>query len=137
MDTLREGAGYTAVNLKDVDDMAPRFGHAPNMESRFARKALRLERSGISYFRLAPGFRMPFGHSHEQQEEVYVVVSGSARAKIGDEVVELHSFDAVRVAPDAVRALEGGPNGAEILAFGAPQTASSDAELTPGWWKDD
>ena len=82
-------AAYTRVNLKsDVQDMAPQFG-MEGIEARFARKNLELENSGLSNFRLGPGYRTPFGHTHSEQEEVYVVVSGSARVAIGDEVVEL------------------------------------------------
>jgi mannose-6-phosphate isomerase-like protein (cupin superfamily) len=132
-------AGYTIVNLKEVEDQAPRFGFAPNLEARFASVPLELQKSGISYQRLAPNFRIPFGHKQKAQEELYVVVSGSARAKLGDEVVELKQWDAVRVPSETMRAFEGGAEGAEILAFGAPNTGSSpaeDAEMTPGWWKD-
>ena len=58
-------AGYTKVNLKeDVEDQAPKFGFVPEPESRFARVPLKLENQGISYFRVAPGFRIPFGHRH-------------------------------------------------------------------------
>ena len=77
---------------------------------------------------------MPFGHHHDVQEEVYVVVSGSACARIGEDVVVLTAFDAVRVAPDAVRALEAGPNGAEVVVFGAPRAERSDAKPIPDWW---
>jgi quercetin dioxygenase-like cupin family protein len=134
MGTIREGAGYTALNLKEVEDKAPGFGHAPNLEARFAREPLALERSGVSYYRLAPGFRLPFGHRHEVQEEVYLVVTGTACAKVGDDVLELRAFDAVRVAPDVVRGLEAGPNGAEVVVFGAPRTDGNDASLVPDWW---
>ncbi len=125
---------YTVVNLKEVEDMAPRFGFAPNLESRFARKALGLEQSGLSYLRIAPGFRLPFGHTHDTQEEVYLVVSGSARAKLDDDVVELQTWDAVRVAPGVARGLEAGPNGAEVVAFGAPDTDNEDVQMLPDWW---
>ena len=75
---------YTVVNFKsDVEDMAPKFGYSPGLESRFARKNLELEKSGVGYYKLAPDFETPFGHTHGEQEEVYVVVSGSARVKIG------------------------------------------------------
>ncbi|MGH2917943.1 MAG: cupin domain-containing protein [Solirubrobacteraceae bacterium] len=133
---MSDGPGYTVVNLKEVEDMAPTFGYAPNLESRFARKALGLEQSGVSYFRIAPGFRMPFGHTHDTQEEVYVVVTGSVRAKLDDDVVELHAWDAVRIAPGVARGLEGGPNGAEVVAYGAPNTDNRDTEMLPGWWSD-
>jgi hypothetical protein len=131
-------AGYTVVNLKQVEDSAPRFGLAPSLEARFARDALALERSGLGYQRLAPNFRTPFGHSHREQEEVYVVVGGSGRAKLGDEVVELGSWDAVRVAAPTTRAFEAGPDGLELLVFGAPRVdpAIADVESHPGWWAD-
>ena len=87
-------AAYTRVNLKsDVKDMAPEFG-MEGIESRFARTNLELENSGLSYFRLDPGYRAPFGHTHSEQEEVYVILSGSARVAVGDEVVELGEWDA-------------------------------------------
>ncbi len=130
-------AGYTSVNLKEVEDQAPKFGHSPNLEARFARVPLELENSGISYFRFAPNFRIPFGHKHQQQEEIYVLVGGSARAKLGDEVVELKAWDAVRVSPETVRGFEAGPEGAEYIAFGAPNTENRDAEpAPPNWWAD-
>ena len=135
-DAATASALYTVVNLKQVEDMAPKFGLAPGLESRFARRPLGLRASGVSYFRIAPGFRTPFGHRHREQEEVYLVVSGSARAKVGDEFVELVAWDALRVAPTTMRALEGGPEGAEIVAFGAPSHENRDAEPVQGWWTD-
>ena len=127
-------ARFTRVNLKaDVQDMAPQFG-MEGIESRFARKNLELANSGLSYFRLDPGFRAPFGHTHSEQEEIYVVVSGSARVAVGDEVVELAEWDAVRIPAGALHGFEGGGEGAEILAFGAPNTDNKDAEMQPGWW---
>jgi mannose-6-phosphate isomerase-like protein (cupin superfamily) len=130
-------SGYTVVNLKEVEDQAPRFGYAPDLESRFARRALELENSGLSYFKAAPGFRVPFGHRHTEQEEVYVVVAGSARIKLGDDVVDLGTWDAVRVAPEMTRGMEGGPEGAEILAFGAPSNENADAQMVRDFWPSD
>jgi quercetin dioxygenase-like cupin family protein len=129
---------YTIVNLKDVEDAAPQFGFAPDLEARFATAPLELQKSGVSYQRLAPNFRMPWGHQHERQEELYVLLSGSARLKLDDEVVELKALDAVRVEPEIMRAFQAGPDGAEILAFGAPNTGppSADTEPVPNWWSD-
>ena len=129
-------AGYTLVNLKEVEDQAPKFGFAPNLEARFASTPLELQKSGVSYQRLAPNFRAPFGHRHGVQEEVYVVVGGSGRLKLDDEVVDLKPWDAVRVPPETTRCFEAGPEGVEILAFGAPPTGLQDAEMVPGWWAD-
>lgn len=127
-------AAYTRVNLKsDVKDMAPEFG-MEGIESRFARKNLELENSGLSYFRLEPGYRAPFGHTHSEQEEIYVVVSGSGRVAIGDEVVDVAEWDAVRIPAGTLHGFEAGADGAEILAFGAPNTDNRDVEMQPGWW---
>ena len=128
-------ADYTKLNLKqDVEDMAEKFGMAPNIEARYARKPLGLENSGVSYFRIAPNYRLPFGHTHGEQEEVYVVISGSARVKAGDDIVELARFDAIRVPGATPRGMEAGPEGAEIIAIGAPNTDNKDAEMLPQFW---
>jgi quercetin dioxygenase-like cupin family protein len=128
-------AGYTVVNLKtEVKDMAPEFGMT-GLEARFARTNLELENSGLSYFKIEPELRTPFGHTHGQQEEIYLVISGSARIKVDDEVLDLAAFDAIRLAPGVVRALEGGPEGAEVIAFGAPSNENKDVEMLPGWWE--
>lgn len=127
---------YTVVNLKQVEDMAPKFGLSPGLESRFARIPLELEKSGISYFRVAPDFRAPFGHTHSEQEEIYLVVSGSASVRLDDDVVELNEWDAVRIPPGTMRAFEGGPDGAEVIAFGAPSNENRDLEMVQDWWAD-
>ena len=86
----------------------------------------------MSHMKLDPDFRMPFGHKHANQEEVYVVVKGSARIKVEDEIVELGEWDAIRIAKDTMRAVEAGPDGVEYLAFGAG-TDPRDAEMVPLW----
>jgi mannose-6-phosphate isomerase-like protein (cupin superfamily) len=129
-------ADYTLLNLRsDVEDQAPRFGYSPNLESRFARRALELENSGLTYFKIAPGFRVPFGHRHGEQEEIYLVLSGSARMKLDDEIVELKPLDAIRVPGSVTRGMEAGPQGAEIIAFGAPNNDNKDVEMRPDFWQ--
>lgn len=129
-------AGYTVQNLKEVEDQGPNFGLSPDLEARMARVPLELEEFGISYQRLAPDYRLPFGHTHSVQEEVYVLISGSARVKLDDEVVELKPWDAVRVHRDTMRSFEAGPEGAEMIAVGAPNTGPGDANVQQGWWSD-
>jgi mannose-6-phosphate isomerase-like protein (cupin superfamily) len=129
-------AAYTKLNFKhDVEDMAPKFDLSPGAESRFARVPLALEQSGLSYFKLAPGFRFPFGHTHGEQEEVYVLISGNAVLRLDDEELPLERLDAVRIPAGTKRAVEGGPDGCELLAFGAPNTENKDAELHPGFFE--
>ena len=128
---------FKHLNLKDdVEDLAPKHGLAPGIESRFARVPLGLEQSGLSYYKMAPDFRLPFGHRHGEQEEVYVVLSGSARFTLDDETVELRVLDALRVPGSVTRGMEAGPEGAEILAFGAPNTENKDAEMVSDFWPD-
>jgi mannose-6-phosphate isomerase-like protein (cupin superfamily) len=128
-------AEYTRAKLTEVENMAPQFGLPPEMQSRFAKRALGLERTGATLFELAPNFRIPFGHRHEAQEEVYVVVEGSVRIKIEDDVLELEQWDAVHVPGDTMRNLEAGPEGAKVLAFGESATQEQ-SEMVPGWWSD-
>ena len=131
-------AAYTKLNLKaDVEDQAPKFGMSPNLEFRMAAQPLETEKSALSYLRIAPGFRMPFGHSHESQEEIYVLLEGSARLKLDDEVVELEPWDSVRIAKDTIRNLEAGAEGAELILVGAPNSGSGDADMQQGWWTEE
>jgi mannose-6-phosphate isomerase-like protein (cupin superfamily) len=124
---------YTKVNLKDVEDSAPKFNMPPGMQARFARGAIEGETLGLSHFTLEPNFRIPFGHKHPNQEEVYVLVSGSATIKVEDEIIELQPWDAIRLGRDTMRNMQAGPEGAEYVAFGAG-TDPRDAEMAPGWW---
>jgi mannose-6-phosphate isomerase-like protein (cupin superfamily) len=129
-------ADYTKLNLREeVEDQAPKFGMT-EMEFRTARVPLEMQNAGLSFLRLAPNYRIPFGHNHRQQEEVYILVRGSARLKLDDEIIELKPWDAVRIAKETMRNFEGGPEGAEIIAFGAPNVGSGDGPMTQGWWTD-
>jgi mannose-6-phosphate isomerase-like protein (cupin superfamily) len=128
-------AGYTKVNLKEVEDQAPKFGLSPDLEARFARVALEAEQTGVTYQRLAPNFRIPWGHTHKTQEEVFIVLKGAMRAKLGDDMVELGPWDAVRIHKDTMRGFEAGPEGVELIAIGVPG-GPGDAEITQDWWSD-
>ncbi len=129
-------SGYTKKNLRqDVENQAPKFGMPEELEARFARTALGGETLGLSLMKLAPGFRIPFGHKHADQEEVYVVLRGSARIKVEEEIVELAEWDAIRFDKNTMRAVEAGPDGVEYLAFGAGDDPR-DAEITQNWWSD-
>lgn len=127
--------GFTVCNLKSgVDDAAQAFGLSPDLEARFARKPLESKKVAVSYQRLRPNVRVPFGHKHAAQEEIYVVLAGSATAKLEDETVELTQWDALRVDPETMRGIESGPDGVELLAVGGPVGETNDAEIVNGWW---
>jgi Cupin domain len=128
-------ADYTLLNLRrDVEDMAPKFGMGDGIEAHFARTPLGLRKSGLSYFKLGPDYKLPFGHRHTEQEEIYLIVSGSARLKLDDEEVELGALDAVRIPEGVLRGMAAGPDGAELIAFGAPNTDNKDIEMQQGFW---
>jgi mannose-6-phosphate isomerase-like protein (cupin superfamily) len=128
-------ADFTIKNLKsDVEDSAPKFGMAPAVEAHFAREDIGAENMGLSYQRLAPNARMPFGHKHAKQEEVYVIVDGNGRVKLDDEVHDVRQWDAVRVGSDTIRAFEAGPEGLAFIVVGAPFKDRNDVDLIPNWW---
>jgi uncharacterized cupin superfamily protein len=126
-------AEFTKRNLKDdVENASERLGLAPNMEARFARKAMGLEGGGFSYQKLAPSFRAP-AHRHKTHEEVYVVISGGGRVKVEDELHDLRQWDALRFPPRTARAFEAGPEGLELLAIGFGE--GGDVEVLESFWE--
>jgi quercetin dioxygenase-like cupin family protein len=126
-------ADYTLRNLKDdVENSAEAYGMGPDLETRFGRKPLEVERGGFSYQRMAPNYVVPFGHRHANQEEVYVVLAGSGRVKLDGEEHELTQWDALRVAPAVTRGFAAGPDGMELFVVGFGE--AGDSEMFQGYW---
>jgi mannose-6-phosphate isomerase-like protein (cupin superfamily) len=125
---------HAKVNLDDVDDMAPKHGMGEMGSARFPRKALGAEGIGLANYTMNPDQRIGFGHRHGEVEEVYVVISGSGRFKVDDEIIDVSARDVVYVPPSAIRAWESGPDGLELIAFG--HHVEGDGEMTQGWWTD-
>jgi mannose-6-phosphate isomerase-like protein (cupin superfamily) len=126
---------YRLVNIRQSEDLAKQYGMGEGLEARFPRKGLELEQTGIAHYRLAPGYRLPFGHAHEHNEEIYLVIRGTMRVKLDDEIVELGEWDALRVPPGVMHGWEAGDQGAEMLAFG-PHEDNEAGNLEQGWWTD-
>ncbi len=125
---------YTITNLLEVDETAS--ANNPQVEARFGRSALGSEHLGVSHFRYAANYQPTGGHRHREQEEVYLVLSGSGRVKLDDEIVEVGPWDVVRVAPSVVRAFAAGPQGLELLAVGSDRPEGGDGERVADWWID-
>jgi mannose-6-phosphate isomerase-like protein (cupin superfamily) len=125
---------FTHKKLEEVKDSAADFGHGDAMEARFAKGDLETEETGFSFHRLKPNKRQPFGHQHEQAEEVYVVVRGDGLFKLDDEIIEVETMDAIRVSPEVMRAFEAGDDGLEVLVFGPRR--DGDGALDPNFWTD-
>jgi mannose-6-phosphate isomerase-like protein (cupin superfamily) len=126
-------SGYAVKNLMEIDDLAK---DNPDREIRFSRKYLDSEQLGITHQRFAPDFVSTDGHSHKEQEEAYVVLSGAGRIKLDDEVVELKQWDVVRVSPEVVRGFDSGPEGLELLAVGGTKPEGGDGVLVEDRWQD-
>jgi mannose-6-phosphate isomerase-like protein (cupin superfamily) len=125
---------HKTMNLDDAEDMAPKYGMAEMGSARFLRKNLGAEGIGMANYRLNAGHRLAFGHRHGECEEIYVVLAGSGRFKIEDEIVEVAARDVVYCPPAAMRGWEAGPDGLELLAFG--DHVEGDGEMKQGWWTD-
>jgi len=127
-------SSFAVVNLLELKDAVG--DRAPGIEGRFSRSHLDSRDLGVSLFRYAPNVRSPAAHSHREQEEAYVILAGSGRVLLGEEVRELRPWDVVRVAPEVVRAFESGPQGLEIIAVGGPRPADGDGSMAEVAWPD-
>jgi mannose-6-phosphate isomerase-like protein (cupin superfamily) len=118
---------YTIKNLREVEDMAAAQGLGEVQEARFAHGELNAERTGFSLQTVKPGKRHAIVHRHKEMEEIYVVISGSGRVKLDDQIEEIGELDAIRVGPSVTRSFEASDDGLEFLAF-SPR-APGDAEI--------
>jgi mannose-6-phosphate isomerase-like protein (cupin superfamily) len=125
---------HTIKNLRDVDDMAPKFGFDAVQEARFCRHDLDADQTGLAFMRVKPNQRQAFAHRHDEAEEIYVVVAGGGRIKLDDEILDIGPMDAIRIAPGVARALEGGPEGIEYLAFGPHHESDGEILKDEGFW---
>lgn len=125
-------SSYAHVNLREIENGIP--AEMTGIEGRFSRKFLDSRELGVSLFTYEPGFRGEKGHRHRSQEEAYVVVAGSGRILIDDEVRDLAMWDVVRLAPEAVRAIEAGPDGLEVIAIGGSKPEGGDGEMADASW---
>lgn len=127
-------SGFTIKNFEAIDNAMrePQGG----VDARFARKHLDSEHLGVTRLRYEPGKRFPFGHSHREQEEVYIVLSGSARMRLDDDIIDVGPWDVIRVAAGVTRGFQAGPEGFELIAVGSDRPEGGDGVMTPDWWTD-
>jgi quercetin dioxygenase-like cupin family protein len=132
--TVESVSDFTIINLLDVDDSAA--GRMDGLQVRMSRKHLESRDVGVSLFRYGPNVRNPISHQHREQEEAYVIASGSGRVRLGDEIKDVRQWDAIRVAPEVLRAFEGGPDGMDVVAVGGPRPEGGDGEISDAPWPD-
>ena len=106
-------ADYT---VKRFDEMEPILDGV----FRRARAELGVTSFGMQLLRMPAGadFYPNHDHSHDGQEEVYVILEGSADFDIEGERVHVEPETAVRVAPHTKRQIHPGPGGVRILVLG-------------------
>jgi mannose-6-phosphate isomerase-like protein (cupin superfamily) len=107
--------GYTYV---DVDSLE---GEGPGGMVRKTRRATGTRAFGFNYFTIPPGVvGREHDHAEEEMEEVYFVVKGGGTMRIDGEELELRPGRFVRVDPGSRRMPIAGPDGLELVTFGAP-----------------
>ena len=127
-------ADFAIVNLQDMDDVVG--GRVDGLEGRFTRKHLGSRELGVSRFTYGPGVRPPVSHRHREQEEAYVIVSGTGRVRLDDEIHDVRQWDVIRVAPEVVRAFEAGDDGLDLIAIGGTRPEDGDGEMIDDPWPD-
>jgi mannose-6-phosphate isomerase-like protein (cupin superfamily) len=125
---------YTIVNLLELEDTVQ--GRLPGLEGRFGRKHLDSRDLGVSLWQYAPNVRNPVAHRHREQEEAYVVVAGSGRVRLDDEIRDVRRWDVIRLAPGVLRGFESGPDGLDLIAIGGPRPDGGDGVQTDDPWPD-
>lgn len=106
-------SGYTLRTLEDLHSIH-------HGAVKLAGAELGLRAFGIQLLDLPAGFSdyPEHDHSEDRQEEVYLVLDGSAELRIDGEQIQVRAGQIVRVAPDSRRKIVPGEEGARILALG-------------------
>lgn len=117
--------------VRRIDEMESIFHGAV----RRAAAELGVESFGMQVIDMPPQFAdyPEHDHSDDGQEEVYVVLRGSAEFVIDGEVVQMDPGRIVRIEPAARRRVRPGPEGVRVLAIGGaprrPYKRPADFEL--------
>ena len=86
-------------------------------------KALGLDTLGARLWRLAPG-QANTRHRQRDEWELYLLLEGEGRMRVGDEVLTIAPLSAVAVEPDTVRQLFNDTGADQLwLVVGAPREA--------------
>src|SRR5438876_7232046 len=108
-------ADYAIRRLDEVEDL---FGGKYPGAMRSLTASLGAEQVAFTHRSMPPksGGKGGYGHRHKTQEEIYFVVSGTLQFKLDDDLVDVSSGTAVRVAPHVARSVwNDGPADAELV----------------------
>ena len=93
-------------------------------------KQLGAESLGMRLWRLAPG-QASTKHRHFAQEELYVLLEGTGRVRLDDELLTMAPLDALLVGPDSARQVFNDTDAEALwLVAGAPPEAANTLEMT-------
>ncbi|HWB75063.1 MAG TPA: cupin domain-containing protein [Nannocystaceae bacterium] len=122
-------ADVTCKRLEELDRYEGEF--QTGQDFFFAGQSLGVSAWGMNVLRMPPHWEHYPEHDHvgDEQEEVYVVLEGSATMKLGDESIALERGMFVRVPPHQPRKIVPGPAGATVLALGG----TPGKPYEPGW----
>lgn len=85
---------------------------------------------GARMWRLEPG-QASTKHRHFEQEELYVLLEGTGRVRIGEEVLTLAPLDAMLVGPETVRQLFNDTDADQLwLVVGAPPELANTLQMS-------
>jgi mannose-6-phosphate isomerase-like protein (cupin superfamily) len=128
-------AGYTIRRLEEVPDA---FGGAYPGSMRFLTEDLGCEQLAFTHRVMPPqsGGKGAYGHRHRTQEEIYFVISGTLQFKLENEIIDVGSGSAVRVAPQTVRSIwNEGPEEAELVICSVRlDDPRADGEIVQDFW---
>jgi quercetin dioxygenase-like cupin family protein len=85
---------------------------------------------GARLWRIEPG-QASTRHKHRETAELYVLLEGTGRIRVGDELLDLEPLDTLWVEPDVVRQPFNDTDADQLwLVVGAPQEAANTLEMT-------
>ena len=104
------------VTVKTIDEFDVAFGGAMKL----VRHGLGVRSFGLQVEDFPPNADQypEHDHSHDSQEEVFIVVEGAVILRAGDEEHELRPGTFARVGPGEKRKLVTGEEGARVIALG-------------------
>jgi uncharacterized cupin superfamily protein len=93
-------------------------------------KQLEATQLGSRLWRLAPG-QASTKHRHVQQEELYVLLEGTGRARVDEELLTLEPLDTMLVTAESARQLFNDTDADQLwLVVGAPPEGANTLEMT-------
>jgi mannose-6-phosphate isomerase-like protein (cupin superfamily) len=126
-------SNYTVCKIEEVPDF---FGGAYPGEMRLMAGALGAEQVAFTWRRMPPGTggRGSYGHRHPGQEEIYLVASGKATFKVGDDVFEAGPKTAVRMTSDEHYSVHNDTDAEAQLLIFSTRLADAPFDKQDGFW---